>query len=191
MRKVHKIPKPIINENSIKKDDEKKMPIWLDEYINHRNHEKKIVTKNFLEEYAANMIKETYDNPNYITVEDLYMELGIPEGTYYKWIERYPFFREAHEYACRNLGRKREKKGLVREWDTLGSMYQYSPRWQKGEEWRSSLRQKENKAKGDITVILEKFSESESVPLKKSPEEVAESVRKQTQSAQPIGKVRI
>ena len=172
---MDKIPQHNTKRKLTAKMVQPKEPLWLDEYKNNKDFKRKIATISFLESYAENIIKEAYNNPDCTTVEDLYLEFGIPERTYYSWVNKYDFFKEAHQNALLIIGRRREKNGIQRKWDTLGSMHQYNDRWKKGEEWRSSLRQKENKSKGDITVIMEKFVESKSVPLKKTPEETRQS----------------
>jgi len=154
----------------------KEEPIWLGEYRSFVDFEMKVVTQSFLEKLAKHILQEAMHNDDYLAVEDLYITLGIPEKTYYEWTERFEFFREAHKQAVRMIGLRREKGGLKRKFDSgivSSSMHQYNKRWEKAAEWKAALRQKEEASKGNITVILEKYPESESVPLKKSPEEVA------------------
>ena len=139
---------------------DKKTPVWLGEYRNNKDFKMKVVTQSFLEKYADEIIQKAYNDDNFFTVEDLYLFFGIPKATYYDWIKKFPFFREAHDYAKLIIGRRREKHGIMREWNTLGSMAQYNDRWKESDEWKASLKEKqENKESGIKVVLVEKFED--------------------------------
>jgi len=165
-----------------------KKPVWVCEYRNYRSNEDRVVLLETLREYAQQIIKRAAENPNCFTVEDLFIDDGIPMRTYYSWVEKYDFFREAHENAVLIMGRRREKNGLTRKWDSLNSMHQYNKRWLKSEEWKASLKEKNKDSDKNITVVMEPFAKqesespplrlSESPPLKKTAEEVAGEITK-------------
>lgn len=180
--RVSKIINPINKKRfkSKKPQIEKKKDIkWLGEYKDNINFQMKVVTTTFLENVAREILDCARNNNDCLTVEDLYLPLGIPPRTYYEWTERFPEFKEIHQTAVLILGSKREKGGLKRKLDSglvNSSMHQYNQRWRESIEWRHSLREKEKgNSASNITVIMGDLDEGCEKP---TPEQVAAKVRK-------------
>jgi len=161
-------------------------PVWVCEYRNYKTGEDKLVILEGLKEYAMWIVKKALEDDQCYTVEDLFVDEGIPVRTYYTWIERYDFFREAHNNALVIIGRRREKKGLTREWDSLKSMDQYNKRWRDSEEWRSSLKQKEDNATGKVTVVMQPFDSYDNKTLKQSTSKDSDNETEPTKTPEEI-----
>ncbi len=147
----------------------KRESLWLEEYKDCFTFKTKPVTGLFLERFFTDLVKEAAHNEDVLTMADLFMRKGVPSETYYGWVKRYPIASEANEMAKGFIANRREKGALKRKFDVgmaMFSMPMYSDEWKKLVEWKSSLKQKEEKAKGNITVIMEKFAETNHVPLK-------------------------
>ena len=182
------MPQHNTKRKSKTKESSPKQPLWMCEFRNYKTNKPQLVTQTFLDNLIPHIIKEAYENENYSTVEDIFLELGVPQTTYYDWTREYKALREAHNYAKLIIGRRREKHGIKREWDTLGSMSQYNDRWKSIEEWRSALKNKEEKESGIKVVLVKEFDDpsitkSESDALTLSPEEVASKIKKSTSTS--------
>lgn len=141
----------------------KEPPKWVGEYRNLRDFEMKVVTLNSLHILADHILSEAYNNENCITAGDLYLDLGIPERTYYDWVSKYDFFRDAHNQAIRLIGRRREKNGLQRKFDAglvNATMPMYDKVWREAAEFRASLQNKDkSESQGTITVVMSSFDD--------------------------------
>jgi len=163
-------------------------------YFNYIKQQECVISESWIEEFCKRYVDWALNDPKATNYKSFYIYEGICRGTLDRWKETFPLLKKTVNHVKEIIGTRREQRALTNQYNASVVMQlhpTYDVDLKELIEWRSELRQKEDKDKGNVTVIMEKFAESESVPLKKSPEEVAESVRKQTQSAQPIGKVRI
>ena len=145
--------------------------VFLGEYYNYAESRKKIVTVSFLEAFAEGMIKDAINNKNCLCFGDLFLAKGIASKTFYDWLAKYPFLDKAYDYACAVISIRREKGSLTRKLDTttvLASMHMYDDRWKAAEEWKASLKEKQNAAAGIKIVQVSDFrqlDEPEITPL--------------------------
>jgi len=158
--------------------------VWLGEYKDLITFKVQTITPAFIERYIDKMLHQARTNDDFITIEDLHYHFGVPNRTFYQWIQQYDFFAEAVEDATRMIGRRREGKGLDRKFDVgmvRSSMHHYSQRWKQGDEWRASLKDQDKNADRNITIVIEDFPDkAESLRRRSTPEEVGAKAAKNT-----------
>lgn len=86
----------------------------------------------------------------------------LNKDRFYAWMEEFPELKEAHDYAKRMVGSRRERGALTKllEKDTvLKSMAHYAQEWKDLEQWRAGLRVaiEDAKRSAEINVIMQKF----------------------------------
>lgn len=179
-------PNPTKKRNRVNKklETEKKAPKWLDEYRCMNTYEKKVLTESMLEKFATYMLEVSKSN-DVLCGDQLFHELGIPESTFYLWLEKYPNFREVYRFCMTRIGIRRETLGLGRKVDSnivLKSQHFYSKKWKDEMEWLIGLNKKEenSNALGSINVIMPSFSAENNSISERTPEEVAKKITKTT-----------
>lgn len=178
-------PNLITKKTKKAKKTVKKREQTYGQYFSYKDFDFRVTTISFLENFAKNMINYALNTEDCLTVEDLFLSEGIPSGTYYDWIKKHEFFARAHKHAKEIIGRRREKGGLKRKFDTSlvkDSMYQYNSRWKKADEYRQSLKSKNTDSSDkNITVVIEESPRSNLVP-ERTPEQVAGKIRRATET---------
>ena len=77
----------------------------------------------------------------------------------------------AYRAALQIIGDRREVGGLKKKLDPgmiSTTMPHYDQDWKDLAEWRSKLTKDEQEGKGNVTIVMEKFPNSDLVPEKKS-----------------------
>lgn len=152
----------------------KKAPVkWLEEYKDCFSLKTKPVTEHFIDRFFSDLIQQAISDDDLLTIESYYLYKGVDPDTYYGWVNKYPVAKKLHQVALYMIGSKREKGGLKRKYDpsmVSSSMPLYNERWKELLEWKTLLKEKEHKARGNVTVVLEEFKDVDSRP---TPEEVA------------------
>lgn len=109
--------------------------------------------------------EEAFSIPEYL------MENNIPHQRYYEWKAKFPFLKEAHEFAKMCIGIRRERgiiKGDYNAAAVIPVMSYYSKEWKEMDVWRSELRKKEDAHHGpaQLTILMEAAPQSDIVPFK-------------------------
>lgn len=102
-----------------------------------------------------------------LTFNSFPLDLMIPVDNFNNYPEKSEYFSQAYDIALRNVGARRERlarEGVINSQIVLATMPLYDPEYKK---WLKSMRQKEQEHKGNITVVIEKFPETNLVPPKK------------------------
>jgi hypothetical protein len=95
-------------------------------------------------------------NDDALMIGQFFLPQGISSSSWYKWVDKFPTFKEAHEEMMAIIGMRRELGGLGKKLDCGMVSYtaaHYDKRcWKKLAEWRSKLTKDENKT-GEIKVV--------------------------------------
>lgn len=104
-----------------------------------------------------------------LTFNSFPLSLMIPVSSFDTYPEKSEYFAKAYDIALRTIGARRERlarEGKANSQIVLATMPLYDPEYKK---WLRSLKQKEQEQAGNITVVIEKFPESNVVPPKQMP----------------------
>jgi hypothetical protein len=157
------IPKHTMkNKKESDMQSKRKGPIWLENYRDCFTFKTKPVTELFIERFFSDVVKEARNNEEVLTMEDLFLNKGVPSVTYYGWVKRYPLAKEANDFAKAIIGNRREKGALKKKFDVgmiMFSMPMYSDRWKESFEWKSRLKEKEHKTSGIQVVYVPTFED--------------------------------
>lgn len=161
MKKIKKQPD---KHNTLIEDEKREAWVHFDDYLNISDGNRHPISEQGLKRLGKELV-EWSETDEALVLEDFFRARGIPEMTYRDWKKRDELFLLRYETARGNLGSRREKKALVREYSeriVMNTMPKFDPSWKELEEWRSGLRRKENEAGSkNITVVMERFSEEE------------------------------
>jgi hypothetical protein len=122
------------------------------------------ITNRYLENLAVDLI-EWSKNDKSIILKEFFAVRGVLKEVFYRWCKTYPPLKDAHEIAKSFIAIRREKGGLTKQYDTtmiMRSMPMYDDEWKEFEEWRASLKNKEEEKSRRQVVIIEKFVEEDS-----------------------------
>lgn len=141
-------------------------------------------TKRFIE-LEADRLVQWADQEDSLMIQDFWLRAGYSDYSFYNWVDKFPEFKHAHEYAMARLGSRRELGAMTRKFDpstihrTLGA---YNKIWK--QETVALAKMKEDAAANETKVlVIERFPELPS----KTPEEVAWAVHKATGDAREYG----
>lgn len=91
-------------------------------------------------EFIANQLK----NSDLSSIEEFYLNTGIPKRTFYDAVEKHQCMKEAHEYAAERIGLKKlkqcEDKNLGMNTVLAFQLPHYLNRFKKDIEWRARLK---------------------------------------------------
>lgn len=152
------------------KSEKVKWTHW-DDYFNTNLYTYVPISEEGLEILGREFLSWARSDEDALIMEDFFNERGVPDTTLRKWLERSKKFQAVYDAGKRFISSRREKGGLRRglsEGMITRSMPKYDLTWKELEEWRSSLRTKEQAAgKGDIKVFMEAYPKTDIVPEKK------------------------
>ena len=126
----------------------------------------------FLERLAEQLIAWSQKDTS-LRIESFYMDGGICERDYYRFLERCEELREAHEVAIRRIAVRRDQGALTKKFDAswaARTQAAFDSEYRKARQFEASL-QKDNEDKVQRVVVLEKMPNVEEVkPIKKDEE---------------------
>jgi len=156
------------------KSKDKEKWVHFDDYLNVNDGRRHPISEQGLSRLGEQLI-EWSRSEDALVLEDFFRERGIHDTTYRQWKERNTLFRLRYETARGNLGSRREKGAINRTYSErliMNTMPRFDPAWKELEEWRSSLRSKEQAAgKADVKVVMEKFPSTDLVKEKHEKED--------------------
>ncbi len=94
----------------------------------------------FLDQLAEDLIEwaRKEDSLKFLLFMD---EIGVNERLFYKWSDRNARLKEAHSWAIRLIGARREIgtiKGQYREKPIMHTLHQYDPDWKAADEYHAT-----------------------------------------------------
>lgn len=167
-----KIPQ---KENKNQKDASGEF-VYYGEYYSVHSRQYHATTRRFIEIESQRLVDWANQDDSLI-IQDFYNKGGYSTGQFYDWCEKFPEFKQAHEYAMSMLGSRRELGAMTRKYDagtihrTLGA---YSKIWR--DQTRELAKLKEDNAGETKVIIIENLEATSS----RTPEEVARAIRKAT-----------
>ena len=182
-KKIKKVGKQIATLDS--KTETPVKLIFLGEYFNIHTFKKHIITASFIESEARKLI-EWANLDDSLLMQDFASRQGYRCNLYYEWVEKYEVFREAHAYALSRVGSRREIGAMTRKYAestvqrTLGA---YNAIWAAETYKLSKMKEEIAQAAEQKVVIIERYPVIEN----KTPEEIANAIRKTTEDNRLVG----
>lgn len=168
-----------------------------DPFMRERIHR---TDKQILQEIPL-LLKWAYYEPNAYSMDQYYAFRGIYQRTFQKWCARCPELEDAKQQAKRLLGIKREHGAMNRELDkdvALRTLHLFLDEYKDVDKYHADLKKTADAAQAEgfmegvrryvaaQEVILQPLPESDMVPRKPTPEEVAGKINRIT--GYPVGK---
>lgn len=145
-----------------------------EEYLSLSDLQPRPVNLAWIEKLAIKLLHWAKTNDNALIIGQFYLYEDICSADYYRWLDKFPVLRKAHEDALEFIGMRRELGGLGKKLDCGMVSYtaaHYDKRcWKKLAEWRSKLTKDENVTQGIRVVELTPVPNSDIVPVKKGKE---------------------
>lgn len=159
-------------------------PVFVSEYYNVHTRQFHPATVKFVESECIKL-KEWADQEESLNIYDFTDNRGYNPDTFYDWCKKFPQLHEAHQYALRRIGSRREYGAMTRKF-TEGTIHRtlgyYHYIWK--QETVSLAKMKDDAAQNETKiVVIERFPELAS----RTPEEVAAAVHKATGDAREYG----
>jgi hypothetical protein len=161
--------------------------IFLGEYLNIHTFQKHIITQSFIES-EAKKLRDWANLEDSLLIQDFADKQGYRRTLFYEWVEKYPTFAIAHEYALSRLGSRREIGAMTRrfaEATTHRTLSHYQDIWKNETIALSKLKEDNSVQNEQRVVIIERFPAIEE--RKKTPEEVASAIKKSTEDSRLVG----
>jgi len=131
----------------------------------------KPVTNAFLERFSNELLVWARDNQNALKISQFYLDKGISDNTFYRWIKNYPIMKEAHAHAMRLIGNRRETGAITKGYDrhmVEMMMPHYDSDWKLMVEWRNKMKAENDEKALTKIVVLEKYPSSDVIPEKET-----------------------
>lgn len=141
VRKSTKIP----TAKKIPKNEDLKLSVWLEDYMDLFSFKLKPVTQGFIDR-LAHELNEWSKQEDSLVLRDFYDSKDIPRDAFYRWIDKYPELQEAFKVAKGRISSRREKGGMTRKFDPsfiINSMPMYDSEWKEFVQWKSNLKSSE------------------------------------------------
>lgn len=160
-----------------KNSDNNKLPFKstkiVDYYTDMFFLKEKPVSEAFIERLAQEMIDWSKED-DALRITQFFNKRGIPNPMLYRWMEKYPFFKQAHEYVMAVIADRRDVGAITRKYDGNyidKSLGMYDPEYRKYMEWKASLTNKEKESQGTVVVQMMPSPTSDVVPERKRVDE--------------------
>ncbi len=140
MKKTNKIIK-----SSIKSKPKPKTDSEWEEYLNTISLQLAPATTEGIKRLSIELVTWSRENAKAYVISQFYNMKGIPEKTYYRWVDKHPILKEAHDIALSIITDRRELYLIERDPSSVRYMMpQYSKKWLAEDERRNKQKQLEN-----------------------------------------------
>lgn len=145
---------------------------WIDQYQDIITLTDVPINILILERIQKELLDWAFNNDDALKITQFFRSKGIPFSTAHRWCQLHPDFKQTYEEAMRALGDRREIGALKKKYEPttiMRMMPLYDKSWRKVEEWRASIKQKEQEKQNNTTVqvVIEPIPDSPLVPQKK------------------------
>lgn len=164
-------------------EEEKKNTYHYDSYFDMFEYKNKPVSDRFKEHLSRKLLDWAVNDDNAYKLSQFWIKEGIPPSDAERWRQNNEHIRRSYEIALLAIGNRRELGGLKKDLDSgmvKHTMPQYDKGWKDLAEWQSKLKEEAAGNGGTQIVVLDRIPDSDLVPSKLTPEEVAEKVNKRT-----------
>jgi len=122
-------------------------------------------TKEWIQEFA-DLLLEWAQQEDALDLIDFYSYHGIPEGTFYDWIDKYESLKVAHKMTMRMLGARKQRLATFKKYGTnenviTRTLFQYHPDWKVSHEEEKAMRSKEASKLTSLTIEMPNFKDSD------------------------------
>ena len=157
-----------------KKRNEKKS-IYLGDYYCMKEMQPRPVTEEFLRVLTEKLL-EWVQLPDSLALFEFQQLMGLRDKDYALWRSRYENLQEAHEYAKRVIGTRREVMATRKQLDAgmiKHTLYQYAPEYREAAEYNAKLarREMEGAVNGLQFVVVPKIESENDEYFKKDTHE--------------------
>jgi hypothetical protein len=145
----------------------------LDTFINYKTMLQEPLTTTNLERLCRDLTAWAMGDENALKVTQFLEGRGINQRTWTRWVAKYEILAEANDFAMMCIGTRREIGLITRKLDsqsTTVSMLLYDPQWRDIFAMKAKLMAQEGLQSGQRIVVLEKFPNSDLVPIRKTEE---------------------
>jgi len=125
------------------------------------------ISQAMIEEWTNKLSTWVQLNPEAKTITEFIYSLGLTRGSYYKLLDKHPYFKEEHEKAMARLGERLWGNAVDKkaDWSAVRFMiHSYSPEFDEAKKYETALKEKIAAAGGIRVVEIPAFEE---VPAKK------------------------
>lgn len=133
----------------------------------------KPVSEAFIERLAREMVDWSKLEDS-LRITQFFNQRGIPNGMIYKWMEKFPMLKQAHEFAMGAIADRRDIGAITRKYDGNyidKSQAMYDPEYKKFLEWKASMAEKNRENSGTLIVQMMPTPSSDQVPVRKKIED--------------------
>jgi len=165
MAKKREAAKKTINTSTLAA---KTPSVVYEEYYDWNDMQTKLFTNTTAERWAQEIVQYA-KKPDVWRATEYFMENGIDYTEAMRLCAQYEVLDRAYSHARYLIGLKREKGGLKNELNSSIvhiSQSMYDPEWKKNTEYLASLKKDNDKDKGNVTVLIERYPETNVVPVK-------------------------
>ena len=151
------------SQHSTKKVVKPKNDSEWEQYLNMISFQLEPATSGFFKRLAIELYTWARENEKSYSVEEFLHLKGIPTGSFYRWVEKYPEVKQSNEEALSIFSIRRERGAIEKKLDgqmVRWSLPLFSKRFKDLEEWRSKLN-KDKEESGNKIVVIEKFAEKQ------------------------------
>lgn len=157
--------KPKSNITSKNNTSEKilaKKETFDEEYYNTLSFRLEPATNGFFTRLAIQLITWARQDENAFMISQFYNNKGILKGTFYRWVDKHPELKQAHEAAISFISDRRELFLIEKDPSSVRYvMPQYSDIWAREEERKAKLKKQEDEQNQNITVVMEPFKKKD------------------------------
>jgi hypothetical protein len=160
---VNKKKKNADNNNTKSKKDYIDVESGLDMVIDRYTGEINPYPEKVIRAIAAGAPLYFENNPRAMKLKEYQRLKRICSATWSRWVNKYDWFRHAHELTMEIIGDKRELACMFRDVDSktiFHTQYQYDPDWAAADKYHSDLKKDAGENKTQV-VVIEKFSEED------------------------------
>ncbi len=184
--------KKAINPSKTENDEIKPVEqLFIGQYLSLKTFQYHPLTVKFVEHECVRLVEWAQLEDSLVLLD--FIDIGgYSEDTFYDWCKKFSNFEEAHLYAKRKIGSRREIGALTRKFDgnfVARMMGHYSRAWREEMVFTAKLREDTSK-QNDIKIVIEEMPWQPGpmapcmldavIEPKLSPEEVAGKIHKLT-----------
>lgn len=179
-----------LDNTNLSEESKPVVQVFLGQYYNLFTMQISPITQGFVER-ESKALMEWARLDDSLRIHDYTDMKGYPPQDYYTWVDNFPAFKLAHEYAMRRIASRRELGALTRKYSekaiswTLGH---YDKIYKDEIQYFIKLKD-ELQGQQDIKVVIEQIPslssfvaqpEQETIIYKETPEQVAMKIRRST-----------
>jgi len=162
--------KPPLKHEPIK--GSKKRGFVYDSYQDMTSFKQKPIAYAFLEQLAEKILDWSLKDTS-LRIESFYMDLGIRQQDYYRFMERCSELKDSHEIALQRIAIRRDTGALTKKYDAswaARTQAAFDSEYRKARQFEASL-QKEKEDNGQRLLVIERFPETSEVKKLETKEE--------------------